>query len=98
MIHKANSSPIKQWSALLVFPLVLLVLFAFAEPEYTMVTNKKPQSANQAKAQVDDIAYQTADLATENKTETVVVNPKLVQSSARTIAAVKTKSPAKKNG
>jgi hypothetical protein len=95
MMHKASSSPIKQWSVLLVLPLVLLVLFAFAEPEYTLVANNRAELTTQREVPIEVLNRQIADQAGKNKTLAVNVNSVLAEPSAGRNAAVRIKSTIK---
>lgn len=74
MMQKSNSSPVKKWGVLAVVPLVLLVLFAFSEPEYVMVANREQALLSETKGKTEVIGYQTAKLTSKSRTVPAKVN------------------------
>lgn len=95
MMQKSNSSPIKKWSVLVVVPLVLLVLFAFAEPEYVMVATRQQALLSETKGKTEIIGYQTAKLTAKSKTVPAKVNLNLSHRLASDTALAKAKAAVK---
>jgi len=98
MMYKPNSNPIKQYSVLLVLPLVLFVLVAFAEPEYVRVANQQQALVSETKGETAVIGYKTTKLNVKSKDVPVKVNANLSHVLVKPTAVPKTKPSVKTVG